>query len=104
MFSGISQANNLGKYLGVPSINGRAGKEVFKHFLDTINSKLEQWKTRNLSFDGRITLAQAALILVPCYMMQSTTLPKGLCSEIDKKVTDFIWGNENGRNKTHLIN
>lgn len=42
---GIQKTNNLGRYLGAPSIHGRAGKELFNHPPERVTKKLASWKT-----------------------------------------------------------
>lgn len=40
---------------------------------------------------GRIVLAKSVLNVVPYYVMQTNTIPKGVCSAIDRGIRCFIW-------------
>lgn len=44
----MNRTNNMGKYLGVPSIHGRVTNGLFNPILERMNARLEGWKTRNL--------------------------------------------------------
>lgn len=56
MDAGIERTNNLGRYLGVPSIHGRVTKSVFTPIIDRFNTRLEEWKTKYLTLAGGISL------------------------------------------------
>lgn len=47
---------NLGRSLRAPSIHGRIRKTLFHNLIDEVSLKLEGWKTRYLTFAGRLTL------------------------------------------------
>ncbi|CAN1156102.1 Putative ribonuclease H protein At1g65750, partial [Linum perenne] len=76
---------------------------TYQHILDRMDSKLSGWKAKSLSLAGRVTLAQAILSAIPAYAMQTSLLPATTCSEIDKRICDFIWGSSANERKTHLI-
>ncbi|XP_075508178.1 uncharacterized protein LOC142545090 [Primulina tabacum] len=101
--SGIPLTDDLGKYLGVSSIHGRANNNLYKQVLDRIKSRLEGWKTKYLSFAGRKVLVQPVLNAIPLYTMQTSLLPMGICSEIEKTIRNFLWGRQYGERKCHLV-
>ncbi|XP_073051225.1 uncharacterized protein [Primulina eburnea] len=101
--SGIPLTTDLGKYLGVPSIHGRVTSSMYKQVLDRIKARLEGWKTKYLSFAGRQVLAKSVLNAIPLYSMQTSLLPLGICSEIEKTIRNFLWGGSNEERKCHLI-
>lgn len=51
--AGIARTENIGRYLGVSSIQGRTNKDTYAYLLEKINKKLEGWKMKYLSFAGR---------------------------------------------------
>lgn len=51
--AGIPTTDNIGRYLGVPSLHGRITKEHCKGILDRVHNRLEGWKTKFLSLAGR---------------------------------------------------
>jgi len=101
---GIEPTDDLGKYLGVPTINGRVKKSQYQYILDRISKKLAGWKTSCLSLAGRATLIQSTLSAIPSYTMQTARLPRSICDEIDRKVRCFLWGGTNNVRKIHLAN
>ena len=100
---GMEVTMDLGKYLGVPTINGRTSKREYQFLVDKINDKLSGWKTKTLSLAGRATLVQSSLNSIPYYTMQSTKLPRSTCDEIDRKNKSFLWGELEGERKVHLV-
>ncbi|XP_019199070.1 PREDICTED: uncharacterized protein LOC109192823 [Ipomoea nil] len=101
---GIPKVTNLGKYLGVQSIHGRLKQDSFEGIIDRIRSKLTGWKAKSLSLAGRHVLAQSVLSTVPFYAMQTTLLPNGVISAIEKLIRSFIWGGDSDGRKAHLVN
>lgn len=51
---------------------------------------------------GCVTLAKSVIQAMPSYVMQSASLPRGLCDEIDRKCRDFIWGDTEHQRHIHL--
>lgn len=101
--AGINRTEDLGKYLGVPSLHGRASYKNFSIILDRMDKRLQGWKTRYLSLAGRQVLAQSVLSTIPYYQMQTTSIPVGVCDAMDKKIRAFVWGSKAGERKVHLL-
>lgn len=53
---GIPKVQDLGKYLGIPSIHGRLKKETFRGILEKMRSRLTGWKSKtlSLSLEGKL--------------------------------------------------
>lgn len=102
--AGIPHTQDLGKYLGVPSIHRRMTNNMFGCILDRLDAKLEGWKTKLLTFAGRRVLAQSVLSTIPYYTMQTMMLPAGILEGIDKRVRGFIWGSTTENRRCHLVN
>lgn len=100
---GIPITNDLGRYLGVPSIHGRVTKSTFSVLLDRITARLEGWKTKQLSLTGHQVLAQSILSIVPYSTMQTCLLPAGICEQIDRSIWRFIWGGPRERESVTLL-
>ena len=75
---------------------------TFQHLLDRIEGILEEWKSKYLTFMGRLVLAKLVLKAAPGYSMQSTLLPISLYNNIDKRVINFLWGSSQEKRKIHL--
>jgi hypothetical protein len=65
--SGFRVTNSFGKYLVVP-LNGKTPKQVdFQYIMTQLQSKLTNWKVKNLSFAARVTLAKSVIEAIPIY-------------------------------------
>ncbi|MCH82962.1 putative ribonuclease H protein [Trifolium medium] len=65
--------------------------------------KLANWKARQLSFAGRVTLAKSVIEAIPIYPMMTNKIPKSCLEEIQKLQRNFIWGDRDGVKKYHAI-
>lgn len=101
---GIALTNNLGKYLGVPILHGRAKKEHFNYIIEKVQNRLAGWKSNTLMIAGRATLVQASSSTIPNYTMQTMHLPSSVCDRIDRLNRDFLWGDTPDKRKIHLVN
>lgn len=80
----IESTNDLGMYLGMPTLTSRVTKDTFQHLCEKIDRRLTGWKTKYLSLAGRITLAKSTLSTVSYFSMQIAKLPRAICDEVDK--------------------
>ena len=55
----ISIKPHLEKYLGIPSIMGRVNLGTFQYLLDWIEGRLKEWKSKYLTFAGRLVLVKS---------------------------------------------
>ena len=99
----MKQTDNLGRYLGVPTIHGRVTKNLFQNVVTRVDNRLAGWKTKCLSLAGRITLIKSTITAIPAYVMQSARLPRSVCDELDKKIRRFLWGGTALERKPHLV-
>lgn len=98
----MKATNDLGMYLGMPTLTSRVTKDTFSHLCEKIDGRLAGWKTTYLSLAGRITLAKSTVSTMAYYSMQTAKIPRSICDDIDRKTRRFIWGNEDKRS-VHLI-
>ena len=57
----MPQTEDLGRYLGAPTINGRVTKATYQSIIEKVDKRLAGWKTKCLSLAGRATLIQATI-------------------------------------------
>ena len=88
----MSSTGDLGRYLGVPTINGRVTNATYKQVVDRVEQRLAGWKMKCLSLAGRITLIQSVVSAIPAYTMQTVKLPRATCDVLDRKYDDFYGG------------
>lgn len=100
---GIDQTKDLGPYLGTPMIHQRISKNTFNFMLEKMRKKLSSWKSNNLSFAGRLTLAQSCLASIPGYIMQNVSIPISVCNATESICKNFLWGSTESQRKSHLI-
>jgi len=79
-------------YLGVPVGANMNLKKSWKPILDKFNYKLSVWKSKNLSFGGRITLAKVVLGSLPIFYLSIFAAPVGVVESLEKIRRKFVWG------------
>lgn len=67
----MSMTEDLGLYLGMPTLTHRITLEKFRHLCEKVDRRLPGWKTKYLSMAGRITLAKSTLSSLANYSMQT---------------------------------
>jgi hypothetical protein len=79
-------------YLGL-SIGGDPRRLSFwEPVVNTIKSRLSGWKSRFLSFGGRLVLLKSVLTSLPVYALSFFKAPSGIISFIDSIFSKFFWG------------
>lgn len=71
--------------------------------VDKVRECLSGWSVNKLSFEAQVTFIKSVLSALPSYIMQIVPLPLNLCSEIDKIIRKFLWGNSVDTKKVHLV-
>ena len=79
---GVVVTKDLGRYLGVPNINGRVTKRTYGYIVDKMRKRISDWNNRWLSMAGRLVLNQSVLSAAPIFTMQTTMLPKTTCLKL----------------------
>nr|GEV34889.1 putative ribonuclease H protein At1g65750 family [Tanacetum cinerariifolium] len=100
---GIDHTDDLGFYLGMPTINGRVTKATFQHIIDKVYKRLSGWKAKCISLSRRTTLIKSVLSSLAYYSMQTIKFPRSVCDSVDQKSRMFIWGGSNDKKKIHLL-
>lgn len=91
-------------YLGLPISHKRPSRNQVQFIVDKVRTRLATWKTKFLSKAGRMTLISSTLSAIPAYYMQATFLPSSTLQDIDSICNNFLWGEEGGKKKIHLVN
>ena len=84
-------------------MEGPPSKRDYQYLVDRVNGKLAGWRSKTLSMAGRATLIQSSLSTIPTYVMQTAKLPRTTCDEIDRKARGFLWGEQEGKRKVHMV-
>jgi hypothetical protein len=91
---GFSVSKGYEKYLGLPSLVGRAKRKTFADIKGRVRSRLQGWKEKFLSQAGREILIKAVIQAMPTYSMSVFQLPKTLCRELNVLMNKFFWGHQ----------
>ncbi|GKD10278.1 RNA-directed DNA polymerase, eukaryota, reverse transcriptase zinc-binding domain protein [Tanacetum coccineum] len=81
------------KYLGVPLLTKRLGKDDCKHLVDKVKSKVNDWKNKYLSYAGRFQLIASVLGSMQIYWASVFLLPKSTVKDIEKVLKGFRFNN-----------
>ena len=79
----IPMADELGKYLGVPTLSKRVTKSTFQYIVDRVDKQLTGWRTKCLSLVGRTPLIKATLTTILACAMQTCRVPRTIYDELD---------------------
>ncbi|CAN1164267.1 Putative ribonuclease H protein At1g65750 [Linum perenne] len=100
---GFPLTQDLGRYLGVPTLHEKTSARTYQGIVDRIEQKLTGWKAKSLSLAGRVTLAQSVLTSIPAYVMQTAVIPVTTCDAIDRQIRNFVWGSTDEARRVHLV-
>ncbi|GAU16627.1 hypothetical protein TSUD_325750 [Trifolium subterraneum] len=91
-------------YLGL-SIGGDPRRLGFwEPVLVRLKNRLSGWKSRFLSFGGRLTLLKSVLTSLLVYALSIFKAPSGTISAIESLLIKFFWGGSEDSRKTSWIN
>lgn len=76
-------------YLGAPIKTNRSS---FDFLIEKTYSKLQMWKSAQLSPAGRLVLIRTVLLALPIYYMATSHIPKAVLDEITSIVRRFFLG------------
>ena len=90
-------------YLGVPLFLGSSRHSYFTKLLDTIRTRLAGWKTKLLSFAGRLILVKHVLSSIPMHTALVIPLPSKTCLLIERLMRNFFWGADPANSRGHFV-
>nr|KAJ0227163.1 hypothetical protein LSAT_V11C100042040 [Lactuca sativa] len=90
-------------YLGVPVGANMAHKRNWAPVMDQISGRISNWKSKNLSFGGRLILVKSVLGSMPLYYFSLFKAPASILENIKKIRRHFLWGGCEERNKIQWV-
>ncbi|XP_022041433.1 uncharacterized protein LOC110944014 [Helianthus annuus] len=90
------------RYLGVPLISTRLQYKDCKQLVERMDARISDWKTKCLSFAGRLQLIRSVLSSLHIYWASVFILPKRIIKDLEDKMKRFLWaqgGNIKGKAK-----
>ena len=100
---GMPAIRQYEKYLGLPTLIGRAKKHSFAYIKERVWRKLQGWKEKLFSQAGREILIKSVIQAIPTYTMSCFKLPKGLILELETHIRKFWWGYDGSNKKVHWM-
>ncbi|GMJ14282.1 hypothetical protein HRI_005097400 [Hibiscus trionum] len=79
-------------YLGLPLGIVRNSLKIWVPVVEKVKKRLTSWRSRLLSFSGRLVLVKAVLSNLPIYYMSLFKLPVSICKQINRLINNFLWG------------
>jgi hypothetical protein len=79
-------------YLGLPIGGDSRRLSFWEPVLTRIKNRLSGWKSRFLSFGGRLVLVKSVLTSLPVYALSFFKAPAGTISSIESLLINFFWG------------
>ncbi|GKA08346.1 putative RNA-directed DNA polymerase [Tanacetum coccineum] len=79
-------------YLGLPVGKKMHLKEGWNAIIDRFRDKLSNWKAKNLSIGGRLTLVKSVLSSLPIYYLSLFKAPISIINSLEAIRCRFFWG------------
>ncbi|XP_023758688.2 uncharacterized protein LOC111907126 [Lactuca sativa] len=81
------------KYLGVPMCVTKLFERDCKKLIEKIKMRIFNWKSKTLSFAGRLQLINSVLTSIHVYWASIFKIPIATINEIEKMCRSFLWAN-----------
>ncbi|KAJ9537654.1 hypothetical protein OSB04_030387 [Centaurea solstitialis] len=79
------------RYLGIPLSSKRLAVSDFAPLISKVRSRILNWKSKFLSFGGRVQLIKSVLESLQLYWMVIITFPASVIHSLEKLFRDFLW-------------
>ncbi|CAA7036400.1 unnamed protein product [Microthlaspi erraticum] len=79
------------RYLGLPLLTKRMSPTDYLPLLEKIRQKITSWKTRPLSFAGRLALINSVLMSLTNFWLSAFKLPSACLKQIEQLCSAFLW-------------
>lgn len=71
--------------------------------VEKVRLRLASWKTNFLSRAGRLGLIKSTLNVIRSYYTQTTFFSISTLNELDRICNNFLWGENERKNRMHLV-
>lgn len=99
----VEESPNLGQYMGMPISHKRPRRRDLQFVVEKVRKRLANWKSKFLSKAGRLILISSTLNTIPNYYMQTILFPIATLRELDRICNNFLWGENEGKNRLRLV-
>ncbi|GJZ55587.1 RNA-directed DNA polymerase, eukaryota, reverse transcriptase zinc-binding domain protein [Tanacetum coccineum] len=91
------------RYLGVPLTSRRIKHKECKSLIDKVESRVQNWKNKSLSYASRLMLVASVLESIHVYWAFVFLLPDGVIKDINKILKNFLWNQSDGAKGRHEV-
>ncbi|XP_019175849.1 PREDICTED: uncharacterized protein LOC109171175 [Ipomoea nil] len=99
----VAQAEDFGKYLGLPSVVGRNRRVIFSYIEQKLKQRFGSWNKRLLSRAGKEVLLKSVAQAMPTYTMSIYLLPTTLCASLERLMNRYWWGQNGSDSSIHWL-
>lgn len=100
---GCKVVSLLINYLGVPLGVKYKNTRMWELVVEMLKKTLAGWKRNFLSKGGRLTLTKSTLNNLPIYYSSTLTIPVKVTRRLEVIQYRFLWGDEEGMMRYHLV-
>lgn len=100
----IPRASLPSVYLRVPIFQGSSRHTHFNLLLDSIRSRLDGWKMKCLSSDGRLILVKHVLSFIPLHFSLVLPITCETNLQIERLMRNFLWSASSEKQRSNLVN
>ncbi|KAL2237429.1 UNVERIFIED_CONTAM: hypothetical protein Sindi_0934600, partial [Sesamum indicum] len=79
------------RYLGIPLAAQRLSVNNYSPLVDQIAKCISKWKSKSLSYAGRLELVRSVIQGVECFWLQVFPLPAVVIEKIHRLCRNFLW-------------
>ncbi|XP_074300724.1 uncharacterized protein LOC141632033 [Silene latifolia] len=97
--TGFSEGSFPFRYLGLPLGTSRYSVSMYDSLLLKIQTKLQHWSAKSLTYAGKAQLLDAVIFGIENYWCSSVLLPKQVLHQINHFSRNFFWGIKEGDRK-----
>jgi len=90
-------------YLGIPLHHKRISNKDWKVIEDGFERRLSTWKSKLLSYGGRLTLINSVLSNLSVYMLCFFEIPKEVLKKLNFLRSRFFWQGDGHKRKYRLL-
>ena len=91
-------------YLGIPIVFGTPKRSHFLPLIDSVNKRLHAWKSKFLSFAGRLILIKHVLSSMAIHLAATLPFPASTCKELEILMRQFLWSRNASFSKINCVN
>ncbi|KAL4285443.1 hypothetical protein GQ457_16G011680 [Hibiscus cannabinus] len=90
-------------YLGLPLGANRNSVVIWEPVVSNFSKKLEGWKSKLLSYGGRLTLIKSILTSLPGYFLSLFRMPASVANRLNMLMSNFMWGGNSDKSRIHWV-